>query len=97
MRRSREEIAELLRFGHPIPVGKGYNRRYVADRYPGWTWNELMAVWRAAGILVPVGSMLTCDDRAEFVRFTGPKAWEVHWSDGSATGAPRRTEAEVES
>lgn len=92
MKRSRQEIARLLRYGHIIPISKGYTCDYVAEHYPGWTWNELVETLRAARILVQAGSMITCDERVELIQFTGPEDWEVHWCDGSVTqSAPRRS------
>lgn len=89
MHRTGQQISDLLKYGHIIPISKGYTKNYVAEKFPGWNWNELMAVWRAAGIVVGgAGGMPTCDARVESVSFNGPDDLAVQWTDGSTT---RRT------
>ena len=42
----------MLHFGHIIPVSKGWTREHVNSHFPGWTWNQLIAVCMAAQIVV---------------------------------------------
>lgn len=41
---SRDDVIELAHYAHPLPVTRGHSRRFVADRYPGWQWNDLLPV-----------------------------------------------------
>jgi hypothetical protein len=79
----RAELNALLHYGHPIPACCGLTDAYVATRYPGWTWNELIAILRAAGIVVrPLrGAPLRCDPRVRRVHVTSPSEFEVDWAD----------------
>lgn len=81
--RSRAEIASLLRYGHIIPISKGYTDAYIASHFPGWTWNQLMETWRSAGIVVTRGGMATCDERVVSISFNGPGDLQVEWADGT--------------
>lgn len=84
--RSRAEVASLLRYGHIIPVSKGYTDAYVASHFPGWTWNQLMEVWRSAGIVVRTGGgMATCHHGVVSIAFNGPGDLQVEWADGTLT------------
>ncbi|HEY3546286.1 MAG TPA: hypothetical protein VGK17_09355 [Propionicimonas sp.] len=49
--RTREQLDRLLHYRHPIPVRHGFTDDYVAKHYPGWTFNELMAILDGAGIV----------------------------------------------
>ena len=85
--RTREELQALLRHGHYIPACRGWTREYVDKHYPGWTWNELMEIWRAAGIVVrrPGGAPPACDIRVKAIHFNGPRSFAVEWEDGTVT------------
>ena len=80
--RTREEISKLLHHGHIIPIGKGITAAYVDRHFPGWTWNGLMAVWRAAGIVVVTpGGIPDCDPRVRRVHFTDAEHVLVEWAE----------------
>ena len=85
--RTGVDIQNLLHYGHIIPVRRGLTQNYVAEHFPGWTWNELMAVWQAAGIEVrsDAGGPPSCDERVKAVHFNGPGYFAVEWSDGTVT------------
>ena len=85
--RTGVEVGQLLHYGHIIPVSRGLTEGYVAEHFPGWTWNNLMAVWEAAGIVVPSasGGLPSCDHRVKLIHFTGADAFAVEWVDGSVT------------
>lgn len=85
--RTGAEIDRLLHHGHWIPVTKGFTQRYVDEHFPGWSWNDLMAIWRAAGIVVrPAGGApLQCDERVAAMHFSGPGNWLIEWRDGAVT------------
>jgi hypothetical protein len=81
--RALDECKRLLHYGHVIPVSRGYTARYVAEHFPGWTWNELVAVFVAAGIFVNRGgSPPTCDDRVATFHFSSSTDFFVEWADG---------------
>ena len=78
--RSLEECNALLHYGHIIPVSRGYTRKFVTENYPGWTWNELMQVFRSAGILINRGgSPPACDHRVITFHFSSPSEFYVEW------------------
>jgi hypothetical protein len=82
--RSRDELNALLNHGHFIPAGKGLTRQYVETHYPGWTWNRLLKLFRAAGILVMRGGTPPCcDDRVKSFHFTRSGTFAVEWRDDS--------------
>lgn len=84
--RTREELAQLFTFGHPTPMGRGITRSYLQEHYDGWTWNELMEVWRAAGVVSgALGGMPTCTDGVVAIHFNNPDDLMVEWADGSTT------------
>ena len=72
---SAEEIAKLAHYGHFIPVGKGFTRRYVEDNFPGWEWNDIIPVLILNGVLstaereayLPVGPSLYIDEKVKGV------------------------------
>lgn len=85
--RTGEQLNELLHFGHVIPVSKGYTRRYVQTHYPGWTWNSLIAVLKAADVFVGRGgSPPRCDDQVRAVHFDSATSFAVEWLDRAPTG-----------
>jgi hypothetical protein len=47
-----EDVRELAHYGHPIPIGRGFTRDFMIDRYPGWQWGQLMNVLRRADLYV---------------------------------------------
>jgi hypothetical protein len=81
------EVHKLLHYAHFIPVGNGRTQAYVAEHFPGWTWNELMAVWQAAGIVrtSPAGGPPACHERVKAIHFNGPTSFAVEWLDGHVT------------
>ena len=79
--RTGEEISRLLHYGHIIPVRRGLTADYVDRHFPGWTWNALMDVWRAAGIVVRTpGGIPDCDPRVRAVHFTDAEHVHVEWA-----------------
>jgi hypothetical protein len=101
--RTREEIDALLRYGHHIPVGRGWTREYVDEHFPGWTWNQLLRVLRAADVLAdrPFGGV-ACRTEVTEMYFDSETGWLVVHEDGTMTcglsapgatrPAPRRPE-----
>lgn len=88
--RTKEQLNELLHYGHVIPFGHGYTQAYVAENYPGWTWNQLARVLSAAGVFVPRdgGRTPVCHDEAVRVHFDSDESWRVEWQDGTVTEGP---------
>lgn len=84
--RTRDELNGLLHHGHIIPVSRGYMQAYVTEHFPDWTWNELMAVWRAAGVVINRGGTPPkCNDEVLTIHFNGPESFAIEWSDGTVT------------
>ena len=84
--RTREDLNALLHYGHIIPVSRGWTRAYVETRYPGWTWNALMAIFQAADVVVSskCGGPPKCDDRVALLHFSTTDDFIVEWIDGAA-------------
>jgi len=79
--RTRAELNSLLHYGHIIPVSKGWTKNYVDTHYPGWSWNALMNVFQAAGIVVNRGGAPPkCDDRVEMLHFSSETDFLVDWT-----------------
>ena len=78
--RTRDELNELLRHAHFIAVGKGHTARYVEKHYPGWHWNELIAILRIGGVLRrDENERLTCDPKVVRVRLGRGSTFAVEW------------------
>lgn len=78
--RSRGDLNELLHYGHFIPVGKGLTHAYVRQNYPGWEWNELIAMLRLGGVIrKTAGDMMRCDPRVQSVHFGKGSTFAVEW------------------
>lgn len=86
---SRDELARLLHHGHWIPVTRGLTQRYVDEHFPGWTWNGLLDVWEAAGVVHrregAQHPTLIVDCLLDRIHFDGPEDFTVVWIDGSVT------------
>ena len=89
--RTREELNALLSHGHHIPAGKGLTWKYVEANFPGWTWNQLIAVLSAAGILDRRGNLPRCDDRVKLFHFNSSSEFLVEWRDGVDQREPPET------
>lgn len=78
-----DQCKQLLHHSHWIPINRGYTARFVAENYPGWTWNELVKVFVAAGIFINRGGTpATCDPRVVAFHFSSPTEFLVEWGDG---------------
>ncbi len=79
-----DDCKRLLHYSHWIPINRGYTATFVAEHFPGWTWNELVRVFVAAGIFVNRGgSPATCDDRVVMFHFSSPTDFYVEWLGGA--------------
>ncbi|CAN5771071.1 hypothetical protein BH24ACT5_BH24ACT5_07730 [soil metagenome] len=82
--RTLDDCKRLLHYSHWIAINRGYTATFVADNYPGWTWNELVQVFVAAGIFVNRGGApATCDDRVVTFHFSNPTDFYVEWITGT--------------
>jgi hypothetical protein len=65
----------------------GLHGRAYAEHFPGWSWNELLAVCKAAGIVAGsgTGAPLRCDPRVRVFHFTDARKFAVEWNDGTVT------------
>jgi len=86
MRYTRRDIDRLLAHSHPIPVLFGIADRYVADRFPGWTWNRLLRALRATGAVEhAVTGPQRCHARVRSVQISPAGACTVEWANGTVT------------
>ena len=85
--RTRAELADILHYGHWIPVCHGYTATAMARMYPGWTWNELTTILQLAGVVVyrPSGAPPTCHPDVVSMSFSHSGDWQVLWADGTGT------------
>ena len=37
-----DELRELSNFSHWIPITRGFHHKYMAEKYPGWEWNDFV-------------------------------------------------------
>ncbi len=87
--RTSDEVRRLLNYGHAIPIGHGKTKRFVDENYPGWTWNQLVEVLKAAGVFVPRGGGTpTCDPNLAEIYFDSDRGWLVHRTNGRAIAGP---------
>ncbi len=94
--KSRPDLNDLLRHGHIIPVSRAYTSAYVEKYYPGWTWNRLIAVFRAADVMDGGGGAPPrCKQEVVRVEFDGQGRWRVEWEGGRVTQSPRRPGARM--
>lgn len=95
--RSFDEVQGLLRYAHFIPRTRGLTAKYVESKWPGRTFNGLVDVFTAAGLLTfvsPLGALIhesgvvqEGNDLTDFRRilFNDMTEWAVEWPDGSWT------------
>lgn len=50
------QIADILGRTHWIPICRGLTGEWVAQHHPGHTFNELIGVFNAAGVVGPLSS-----------------------------------------
>ena len=49
---TRYDIDRIMHFAHFIPVKKGLHQKHIDDKYPGWTWNQMVRLLRDTGVLI---------------------------------------------
>ena len=49
---TRYGIDRIMHFAHFIPVKKGLHQKHIDEKYPGWTWNQMVHLLRDAGVLI---------------------------------------------
>lgn len=87
--RTSLEIDRLLHHDFLVPIGRGITAKFVAENYPGWTWNELIRVLNAARVRVArPGQPSVCHPDVVRVQFDSERSWRVEWKDGSVTEGP---------
>lgn len=88
--RTRAELNALLRYGHIIPISRGLTAAYVDDLFPGWTWNRVIAVLKAAGVFIKGdGGTPHRDPRVGAVHVESFDSWLAEWEDGRVTRSER--------
>jgi hypothetical protein len=87
--RTSLELERLLHHDFVIPISRGITAKFVAENYPGWTWNELIRVLNAAQVRVArPGAPSVCREDVVRVQFDSERSWRVEWEDGSITEGP---------
>ncbi|WP_193597594.1 hypothetical protein [Microbacterium sp. YJN-G] len=87
--RTSLELERLLHHDFVIPISRGITTKFVAENYPGWTWNELIRVLNAAQVRVArPGAPSVCHEDVVRVQFDSERSWRVEWKDGSITEGP---------
>jgi hypothetical protein len=88
MARTRADLNALLHYGHFIPIKRGLTTRYVNEHFPGWTWDDLIDVLRAADVLMVNGvGTPHCDPGVGAIHFDDIDSWLVEWEDGRITAS----------
>ncbi|WP_146084969.1 hypothetical protein [Rathayibacter sp. AY1E4] len=84
--RTADELARFLHHVHWIPQSRGITDAFVDEYYPGRTWQGLVLVLTAAGILVSRGgSPPSLMPTVAMMHFTDATRWVVQWQDGIVT------------
>lgn len=84
--RTGAQIDHLLHYGHAIPLGRGYTQKYVDENFPGWSWSELLNVFKAADIFLGrAGAPPRCHPTVKAIHFTDARTWQVEWLSGEIT------------
>jgi hypothetical protein len=39
---SVEDIRDITRYNHYIPFVRGFHQEFISQRFPGWSWNQLL-------------------------------------------------------
>ncbi|WP_146082397.1 MULTISPECIES: hypothetical protein [unclassified Rathayibacter] len=86
--RAAGELARFLHHLHWIPQSRGITDAFVDEHYPGRTWQGLVLVLTAAGILVSRGeSPPSLMPTVAMLHFTDAARWAVVWGDGVVTAS----------
>lgn len=97
--RTHAEVKKLLHHAHWIPQTKGFTQQHIDEHWSGNTFNSLLRVWKAAGIVTHVsglGAVVTpsgvvgeANDLRDFrmIHFNNAQEWAVEWPDGSWTSS----------
>ena len=93
---TRAEIDKVLHYVHPIPLGKGFTRDFLAKNYPGWELSAIMNQFSKAGLIEgdimnrfqvtprAAGLIVYRDQEQEVIWMTDDE-WEEHISQQLAT------------
>lgn len=86
--RSANELARLLHHIHWVPQSRGLTDAFVDEHYPRRTWQGLVLVLTAAGIMVGRGgSPPSLMPTVAVMHFTDATKWAVEWEDGIVTSS----------
>jgi hypothetical protein len=85
-----QDMRELFRHGHWIPVLRGITQAYLDRRYPGWSWNALTEALATIGAAHCIGRRnqhphYVPDRLVESVHLNGPDDFCIVWVDGAVT------------
>ncbi len=39
---SIEDIRDITRYNHYIPITRQFHHAFISERFPGWSWNQLL-------------------------------------------------------
>ena len=80
------QVSNFLHYLHVIPVSKGFTKEHVDKHFPGWRWEDLVEVMKAADVFIGRGgSPATCRPTVKAIHFTDRSHWAVEWLDGTVT------------
>jgi hypothetical protein len=48
---SIEDIRAITRYNHYIPIMRQYHHAFITERFPGWSWNQLLPRLQGAKIV----------------------------------------------
>jgi len=83
---TRRDVDRLLAHAHPTPVLLGIADRYVAQRFPGWSWNRLIRALRATGAVeLTVTGPQRCHARVRTLQVSRAGVCAAEWADGTVT------------
>ena len=98
---SRAEIAKILHYVHPIPVGKGFTREFLNTNHPGWKLGDLMKWFEEAEIISghamssfkvepKVAGLIVFKNKTFEVVWMTDDEWAAHLAEQAGTDPLRR-------
>ena len=48
---SVEDIRDITRYAHYIPITRGFHHEFLRKRFPGWSWNSFLPRFHGAKIV----------------------------------------------
>jgi hypothetical protein len=48
---SVEDIRDIARYAHWIPITRGLQHKFISETFPGWEWHSLMSKFQGSRIM----------------------------------------------